>query len=158
MGTIRPAKRARRSTLQPGFQSRSSAALGEPSHPLPNFAQRQHAYIKGRFISCLYPIEYTWLWLRTDKLGNAICIEQESVHSSISRPASCSRSKSSSTPTSGESRKNWTRLFGRRDLPLSCSYSSSEIITTPSLPCRVIRCGPSVRASRKTSLNRALAV
>ena len=34
----------------------------------------------------------------------------------------------------------------------------SEIITTPSLPCRVIRCGSWVRAKRKTSLNLALAV
>ena len=32
------------------------------------------------------------------------------------------------------------------------------IITTPSLPCRVMRCGPWRRASRNTSLKRALAV
>src|SRR5439155_26826357 len=98
------------------------------------------------------------LGLRTNKLRNAVGIEEESAHSSMSRPLSLSRSKSRSTPTSGDSRKNWTMLFGWRDLTTSRSYCSSEIMTTPSLPCRVIRCGPSDRANRNTSLNLALAV
>src|ERR1035438_2941893 len=50
--------------------------------------------------------------LVADQLRDAIGVQQESAHISMSRPASRSRSKSRSTPTRGDWRKNCTRFFG----------------------------------------------
>src|SRR5580693_6071591 len=137
---------------------RSAPALGQSGQALANFSQGQNAQIKNRFVGGFYPVDDTGSGPGFDKLRDAIGIEQESAHSAMSRPVSLSRSRSSLTPTSGDSRKNCTRLLGWREVTVRRWYSSSEIITTPSLPCRVIRCGPSVRANRNTSLKRALAV
>ena len=53
--------------------------------------------------------------LDLDEFRNAIRVEEEAAHSSMSRPVSLSLSKSNSRPTSGDSRKNCTRLLGWRD-------------------------------------------
>src|ERR1019366_5105493 len=110
------------------------------------------------FLGGLHPLQHARFGLDADQLGDAIGVQQEAAHNSTSRPVSLSRSKSSSRPTRGDSRKNCTRLLGWRDLTASCSNCSTGIMTTPSLPCRVMSCGPSVRAFRNSSLNRALAV
>jgi len=65
-----------------------------------------------------------------------------------------SRSSPRSSPTSGELRKNWTRLG--RD-PCSAASSSLPTTTTTSTPRRVTICGPSEIAMRTTSLKRFLA-
>src|SRR5439155_2425086 len=130
---------------KPRFQMCPAFSLGKTSQTLANFSNRENAQIEHRFVDGFHPFHDARLGLRTNKLRNAVDIEEESAHSSMSRPLSLSRSKSRSTPTSGDSRKNWTMLFGWRDLTTSRSYCSSEIMTTPSLPWRVIRCGPSDR-------------
>src|SRR2546423_5194495 len=144
--------------LEPRFQMCPALSLSKARQTLANFSNGQNAEIEDPFVRSLHPLNDAGIGLRTNKLGNTVRIEKESAHSSISRPVSLSLSKSRSTPTSGDSRKNWTILFGWRDLTIRRSYCSSEIMTTPSLPCRVIRCGPMDRASRNTSLKRALAV
>jgi hypothetical protein len=59
----------------------------------------------------LHPVQDARFGSDADELRDAIGVEQETVHRSTSRPVSLSRSNSSSRPTNGDSRKNWTRLF-----------------------------------------------
>src|SRR5204862_1786079 len=85
-------------------------------------------------------------------------VEQESAHRSISRPLSRSLFRSKSNPHSGERRKNSTKLLGWRRRAVNSSNSSAARMTTLSFPALFTYCGPSERARRKTSLNRAFAV
>ena len=75
----------------------------------------------------------------------AVAAGKEASHRSMSRPSSSSRFKLSSKPTSGDSRKNCKRL-GLAD---QLSYARRKS-STPSLPRRVMSCGFSERARRKS--------
>src|SRR6185312_13956770 len=60
-------------------------------------------------------------------------------------------------PTRGELLKNSTRLVGCRRRAVNSSNCSAGSTTTASFPALVTYCGPSVRALRNSSLNRAFA-
>src|SRR5580704_5605434 len=102
----------------------SAPALGESGEAFANLSQRQDAQVKDRFVGGFYPVDDTRRGPGFDKLGDAIRVEQESTHSAMSRPISLSRSRSSLTPTSGDSRKNCTRLLGWREVTVRRWYSS----------------------------------
>src|SRR5437762_798718 len=94
---------------------RPSSTLGQGRQSFANFPQRQNAEMEHPFIGGLEPLRNARFGPGADEFGNAIGIEQEATHSSISRPVSLSLSKSSSKPTRGDSRKNCSRLLGWRD-------------------------------------------
>src|ERR1700740_678234 len=91
------------------------SALGKRRQAFPNLAERQYAQVQKCLVHSFRPGDYAWLGLDADELRNAIRVEQEATHSSTSLPSSLSRSKLSSNPDRGDSRKNSTMLFGCRD-------------------------------------------
>src|SRR5438132_1477737 len=100
-------------------------AISQSSRTLANLTQGQDANVEHRLIGGVHPRLNSTVEFGADQLGNAINVEQKSAHSSISRPASLSRSKSSSTPKSGDCLKNCTMLLGWRDLTSMRLYCSS---------------------------------
>lgn len=113
---------------------------------------------RSGFVGSSEPLHYCWMRLWLHHLGSNIGIQQESTHSSISRPWSGSRSKSIPAFTSGERLKNSTKLLGCRRRAINSSNCSAGTTTTAYFPDLVTYCGPSARARRTSSLNWALAV
>src|SRR5260221_8680503 len=101
-------------------------AISQPSRTLANLTQGQDAKVEHRLIGGVHPRLNSPVGFGADQLENAVRVEQKSAHSSISRPASLFRCKSSLRPKSGDCRKNCTMLLGWRDLTIRLSYCSSE--------------------------------
>src|SRR5208283_3979658 len=104
-------KADRQIDLQPSLQLSALAAGGQERRALADLSKRKDAEVEQHFICDAHPVQNTGFGFDAHQFRNAIGIEQKPAHSSMSRPVSLSRSKSSSRPTSGDSRKNSTRLF-----------------------------------------------
>jgi hypothetical protein len=144
--------------IEPRLKRNTASSVREQGNPFSDFAERQHTQVQERLVGAFDPFNDALIGPGSCYFGNNIRVEQESAHSSISRPLSGSLFRSRFTPLRGEVRKNSTRLLGWRLLATSSSNCSAGTITTASFPALVTYCGPSERASRKTSLKRAFAV
>src|ERR1700745_983583 len=91
------------------------SALGKRRQAFPNLTECQYAQVQKCLVPSFRPGDYAWLGLDADGLRNAVRVEQKAAHSSTFLPSSLPRSKLSSTPARGDSRKNSTMLFGCRD-------------------------------------------
>src|SRR6185369_13690449 len=151
-------KPKRQVPVQPGFEGSATLGIGQGTDSFANFAERKHTQIEQDLVRGLDPLRDPRVRPGFDQFGDHADVEQKATHRLIFRPWSALRFKSNSVPASGDAAKNSTRLRGWRVRPVRRSNSSAGTTTTASLPWRVTYCGPSARARRKSSLNRAFAV
>ena len=95
--------------LQPCLQAHPASALRKPCQALTNLSEREHAQVQQAFLSRFQPSSHARFRGVRQPRNNRY---RKTAHSSTSRPSSLFRSKSSSTPTRGDSRKNCRRFFG----------------------------------------------
>src|SRR6516162_2554482 len=98
--------------FEPCFALRAPPARRQCCKTLPNFADVYYTQMAAAFVGRFEPRHHPGFWVGPNRLRNAVCVEQESVHRSISRATSLSRSNYMSRPTKGDSRKNCARLLG----------------------------------------------
>jgi hypothetical protein len=142
---------------KPGFQSTSQPPWAESFNAAPDFSDRQNAQKEDGLLHLPDPAGNIAVGFRPDELRDDVGVQQKTAHRSISRPKSHSRPRSIPEPRSGDAAKNSTRLPLRASASVSRANSSAGSTTTASRPCFVTRWGPLSRASRNTSLKRALA-
>src|SRR5262249_9128815 len=109
--------------FEPRFQACALLCLGKSLYPLADFAKGHYAQIEQILIRSIDPIQDAPTRLDTNEFGYGIRVQQESAHRSMWRPVSALRSNFNSIPTRGDSRKNWTRLLGRR--AFSCNAAKA---------------------------------
>ena len=92
--------------IQPRFKLRATLPSRYANQSLADLPESEDAEIECSLVGVFQPWGNIRFGSHANQLRDAICVEKETAHRSISPPLSPSLSKPSSSPTSGESRKN----------------------------------------------------